>query len=181
MKKRKRIILVGHAASGKDYLCDKFIEKGYEKDISATTRQPRDNETPGETYHYTTDEDFNRRVLNNEFYEHVEFNGWKYGTLRKSWEQSDIFIMTPSGVGHITPQERSECIIVYIEIPEEIRRQRLELRSDADTTERRLKADEKDLKGFIDYDYRINDPNFDAASWIEILGSELTAGNIYRI
>ena len=32
-RETKRIILVGHAASGKDYLAAKFVEKGFRKDL----------------------------------------------------------------------------------------------------------------------------------------------------
>lgn len=165
----KRIILVGHAASGKDYLAAKFVERGFRKDISLTTRPMRDGEIPGVTYHYVTKEIFLEAIERGKFYEHVEFNGWMYGTSMDDWQNADVFIMTPSGVSQIPDSDREDCVIVYLEIPEEIRRQRMDLRSDADTTERRLKADREDFKGFIDYDYRITDPTFDADSWIDTL------------
>ena len=170
-RETKRIILVGHAASGKDYLAAKFVEKGFRKDISLTTRPMREGEIPGVTYHYVTKEIFLEAIDNGKFYEHVEFNGWMYGTSMDDWNNADVFIMTPSGVSQIPNSERENCVIVYLEIPEEIRRQRMDLRSDVDTTERRLKADKKDFQGFINYDYRITDPNFDADSWINTLSN----------
>lgn len=174
-RKNKRIILVGHAASGKDYLAEKFVEAGFRKDISLTTRPMRDGEIPGVTYHFISDNDFTEALVKGKLYESVEFNGWKYGTTNDDWNNADVFIMTPSGIATITPEDRKECIVVYIEIPEEVRRQRMDLRSDADTTERRVKADKKDFKGFIDYDYRINDPNFNASIWIDSLHKASTS------
>jgi guanylate kinase len=168
-RKTKRIILVGQAASGKDYLAGKFIDRGYRKDISLTTRPMRDGEIDGLTYHYVSKEQFMQGLSDNKFYEHVEFNGWMYGTSIDDWNNADVFIMTPSGIATIKEEDRKDCVVVFIEISEEIRRQRMDLRSDADTTERRIKADRKDFKGFIDYDYRINDPHFNANAWINTL------------
>ena len=165
----KRIILVGHAASGKDYLATKFIEKGYRKDVSMTTRPMREGEVDGLTYHYVSNIRFIIYKTLFRFYETVKFNEWRYGTTKRGWRKSDVFIMPPSGVSTIKPKDRKNCVIVYINIPEETRRQRMDLRSDADTTERRLAADKKDFKGFLDFDYFIKDPNFDADEWIKIL------------
>lgn len=169
MRQTKRIILVGHAASGKDYLANMFTEQGYTKDVSWTTREPRDGETPGYTYEYVSEGKFLDALDHGLFYEHTKHNDWLYGTLEISWMNSDVFIMNPHGVSTIKPEDRRDCIIVYIEIPEDIRRERMDLRSDADTTERRLKVDKEMFKGFIDYDYRINDPFFNANVWIDLL------------
>ena len=169
---KKRIILVGHAASGKDYLADKFIERGFRKDVSLTTRPMRNKgEVDGLTYHYLSEELFMRYVSDNKFYENVKHNNWRYGTLKTSWDTSDVFIMTPSGVASIKPEDRKDCIVVFIDIAEHIRKQRMGLRSDADKAERRIEADKKDFKGFIDYDYRIKTPTFDTDTWIGILTS----------
>jgi len=169
MRERKRIILVGHAASGKDYLASEFIKHGFRKDISLTTRPMRAGEIDGLTYHYVSKDQFMMAVHSSGFYEYVEFNGWMYGTSMDDWDNADVFIMTPSGVATIKAEDRKDCIVVFIEISEVIRRKRMDMRSDADTTERRLKADKEDFKGFIDYDYRITDANFSAIDWINIL------------
>jgi guanylate kinase len=174
-RKNKRIILVGQAASGKDYLAEKFVEQGFRKDISLTTRPMRKGEVDGLNYRYVSKEYFMTALSNNKLYEHVEFNGWMYGTTKDDWNNADVFIMTPSGITTITPEDRESCIVVYIEVSEKIRRERMNLRSDADTTERRIKADKKDFKGFIDYDYRINNPSFNATTWIDLLDKASTS------
>jgi guanylate kinase len=157
---RKRIILCGAAGSGKDYMRDKFVAKGFKPDVSVTTRPMREGEVNGKTYHYIDKILYSSLHDNGMLYEAVEFNGWKYGTLLKSWQESDIFIMTPSGISQIKPEERKECFIIYLDIPEPIRRERVAKRSDADSVERRIEADRKDFAGFMDYDMRITDPNF---------------------
>ena len=54
--------------------------------VSATTREPRENEIDGRDYHFMTDEKFDQLIAKNEFLEWAEFAGSRYGTLRKSVE-----------------------------------------------------------------------------------------------
>ena len=159
-KQHSRTILVGRAASGKDFLRKKFEDRGYKYGISYTTRPSRTGETDGIDYHFLTTEKFEAMIANNEFYEHVSFNGWHYGTTKKQFYEDGIFIMTPHGISCIEPEDRKKCFVIFLDIPIEIRRERLSLRSDADKVERRLEADELDFKDFKDYDIKINDSGF---------------------
>lgn len=168
-KLKKRVILAGKAASGKDFLRNEFTLHGYKPDISVTTRPPRLGEKDGDAYHFIDESYFNKLVDDDMLYEHIRFNGWGYGTLRKSWNESDVFIMTPSGIKHILPEERTECVILYIDVDEETRRNRLSLRSDSDSVERRLEADEKDFADFNDYDLCITNPNFSTLNIMNLL------------
>lgn len=155
-----RLILVGKAGSGKDYFRDYL--KGIELlDVSYTTRPPRDGEVDGYTYNFVDKNYFLAMKENDGFQEAVEFNGWYYGTSRHNWDTKTIFIMTPSGTKHIPKEDRSQCIFVYFDIPIEVRRGRLAKRSDADSVERRLEADEKDFAEFKDFDIRVTNPTFD--------------------
>ena len=52
--------------------------------ISATTREPRENERDGLDYHFITEEKFDQMIAKDEFLEWAEFAGARYGTLRKS-------------------------------------------------------------------------------------------------
>lgn len=152
----RKIIIVGKGGSGKDYLKRKFIERGFIPDISFTTRPPREGENNGIDYNFVTEEYFDTLDL----YEKAEFNGWKYGTSLNSWRYSDIFIMTPSGISQIKEKDRKNCMVIYLDIPYDIRKERLMKRSDSDTVDRRIEADEKDFKNFKDYDIKITNPYF---------------------
>ena len=165
---KKRIILCGKAASGKDHLRNMLVETGLVPDVSYTTRPPRDGELDGVAYHFRTEKQFDLMTSANKWTEMVEFNGWKYGTHRQGWEESNVFIMTPSGIESIK-EDRSECIVVYLDLPMCVRRKRLEERSDADSAERRMAADEKDFKDFKDYDLKITDPEFDIDAIVDIM------------
>jgi len=157
-----KIILVGKAASGKDHMRKVMEGRGFTYGISYTTRPPREGEIDGRDYYFMTKDDFEDRIKNNFWYEWVEFNGWYYGTSYKQFkEQCNLFIMTPKGISHINPIDRKECTIIYLNMPIEVRRDRLHQRNmPGDTLERRLEADEKDFEGFTNYDIEINNHNF---------------------
>lgn len=157
---RKRISLVGKAGSGKDYLAQKIMDLGFIKDIGYTTRPMREGERPGIDYCYISETVFASFKKNDLFYETANFNNWFYGTSKRSWKESKVFIMTPGGVASIKPEDRKDCFIVYLDISEEIRRERISKRSDADSVERRITADNLDFANFKDYDLIVIDPLF---------------------
>lgn len=165
----KRIILSGKAASGKDYMRDYLNNIGLDIEVSYTTRPMRNGEVDGYTYNYVTREAFLNLLHGNNMFEHVEFAGKLYGTSRENWEKCDVFIFTPSGISQIPEDDRNKCLIVYFDIPYNVRKERLKERSDWDSVGRRLTADEKDFDGFCDYDLRVTNPNYDPDALFEII------------
>ena len=157
----KRIILVGKAGSGKDFFKDYMRMEGHECDVSYTTRPQRKGEVEGVTYHYISEEVFNKYKLEGLFYEDVEFNGWKYATTKRDWVERKLCIKTPSGIAQLTDQDLEESIVIYFDVPLEERRERLLKRSDADKVDRRIAADESDFKDFKLFNIRITSPVFD--------------------
>ena len=162
MEKKKRLILVGKGGAGKDYarkMCEQWF--GLQYQVSYTTRPPREDEQDGIDYHFIPMRIFNRMINEDKWYEHVKFNGWNYGTTREQFASKTLFIMTPRGLEHLKPHDRSESLIIFIDIPENIRRERLMHREmPGDTVERRLEADRLDFQGFTNYDIRITNSDF---------------------
>jgi guanylate kinase len=157
----KRIILVARAASGKDYLKAKFINKGFLASISYTTRPPRANEVNGVDYFFISKDEANRMIELNLFYEYVQFNNWLYGTSKQSFYHDDVFIMTPTGLSHVSEEDRANSIVIYLDIDSTTRRERLNKRDmPGDSVDRRIEADELDFKDFTDYDVRISNHDF---------------------
>lgn len=154
--RRRKIILCGKGASGKTLFQTYMRKMGYKIGISYTTRPIREGEEDGVTYHYVENINFDGQV----FYEKMEFNGWKYGTLLKTWNESEVFIMTPSAINSMSYEDRKECYIVYFDISEGIRKKRLNSRGDVDGVNRRLKADYEDFKDFDNYNMRVSDSEF---------------------
>ena len=157
----KRIILVGRAASGKDFIRKKLENRGFRYAVSYTTRPPREGEIDGVDYIFISPQLALNMIKNDEFYEYVEFNGWIYGTSRDQFDQDDVFIMTPSGLAHLSEDARKQSFVIFIDIAEDIRRERMSLRNmPGDSVERRLEADRIDFENFTNYDIKITNHDF---------------------
>jgi len=160
----KRIILVGKAGSGKDFMRKKLESRNFKYAVSYTTRPPREGEVHGRDYFFITEEEAKKMIDNYKFFEYVMFNGWLYGTTLSQWSQADgddVFIMTPTGLSHVGEQDRKDCLVIYVDIDIEVRRDRLMKRDmPGDSIERRIQADEDDFNGFTNYDIRITNPDF---------------------
>ena len=160
MKLNKRIILVGMGGVGKDFFKDYLTAEGFVPSVSYTTRSKRKGEINGETYHFTCDTVFKEMISDDDFHEHKEFNGWSYGTTKHSFNNSDVFIFTPSGIKTLDKEELKESIIVYFDIPYEDRLERLMQRSDSDNVGRRINADTKDFMDFREWDIKVSNPTY---------------------
>ncbi len=157
----KRIILVGRAASGKDYIRKKFEARGFRYAVSYTTRPPREGEIDGVDYLFISQAEAQAMIKNDEFYEYVEFNGWIYGTSRDQFDEDHVFIMTPTGLAHLDEDSRKKSFVIFIDIAEEIRRERMALRNmPGDSVDRRIEADRLDFENFTNYDIKITNPDF---------------------
>lgn len=156
-----KFIICGPGASGKDYLKNRLEEKGFRRSVSYTTRPPRNNETDGVDYHFTDKSTFLQMIERNEFREWNKFaEKWYYGTTQKNFDDSNLFIMTPSGIHALTPEERAGCFIIYLDIDESVRLERLNNRNSIDDPERRISTDREDFNNFKDYDLKITNPDF---------------------
>ena len=90
--------------------------------VSATTRAPRPGEEDGKDYFFLTREEFQRRVKADEFVEHAEYSGERYGTLKSQLDAVlasgrhavlDIEIQGARAVKALVP----EAVLVFIVPP----------------------------------------------------------------
>ena len=157
----KRVILVGPTASGKTFIRDKFREKGFKIDVSWTSRPMREGEVQDHDYYFTSKEYFEILIEDNGFYEWVKYGDYYYGTGIEEWERlCNVFIMETDGISKIKPEDREDCLIIYINTPESIRVTRMKERGwDTDKILARLEIDEKKFKDFKDFDLQISSAN----------------------
>lgn len=156
----KKLIIVGKAASGKDYL-KKYLEScGLSVCVAETTRPIRKGEEEGKDYSFIEELEFKGRHLGGWYLEVANFNGWYYGTPMREWETKQVFIMNPRAVESLSKKARESSYVIYLDIPEDVLRNRLEKRGDADSVERRIDSDKKDFKDFSEFDVRIMSPEF---------------------
>mgnify|MGYP000273842761 FL=1 len=68
-----KIVIVGKAASGKDYFRKILADKGFKSGVSHTTRPPRKGEVDGVDYHFITVEQFKAMIASDQLVEWQEF------------------------------------------------------------------------------------------------------------
>lgn len=76
------VVISGPSGAGKGTICKRLLmEMGYLKvSVSATTRKPREGEEEGISYYFIDEEEFIKRINNNEFLEYAKVYGNYYGT-----------------------------------------------------------------------------------------------------
>lgn len=170
--KQEKCLIIGKSGSGKDYLMRKLVEKGLKPCLKWTTRPARKFEKQGVNYNFVSDSEFTQSINENKFLAYQKFQvtpegkdpeTWYYGLTREEFDNSQVFILTPGEFKNITPEQRKNCFVVFLDIDRSIRESRLYKREDKnDSIKRRLDADEDDFKDFSDYDLKIRDPEFTA-------------------
>ena len=80
----KIFVVSAPSGAGKTTIVRNVLERipEIEFSVSATTRQKRKHEVDGVDYFFLTEEDFKRKIDNNEFVEWETFYGYYYGTLK---------------------------------------------------------------------------------------------------
>lgn len=84
MARGSLFVISGPAGAGKSMIVKRLLEKhpDVHVSVSCTTRQPRDGEVDGVSYHFVTDEKFDQLVAEDAFYEWAHVHQNRYGTLK---------------------------------------------------------------------------------------------------
>lgn len=155
----KRIVIVGPAASGKDFLRKRLRSLGLESGVLMTSRPPRDGEVNGEDYCFKSPEFIRSRIESGYTVCHHEYNGWLYALDFAEWDLKDVFVLTPEYLSQMGGL-RGEFAVVYLRPSGVSRFLRLLKRGGADGVLRRMKADRRQFRGFRDYDIMITNNDF---------------------
>ncbi len=138
--RKKLIIVSGPSGSGKTTLVKHLLsacKSPLAFSISATSRQPRANETDGVDYYFLSPELFQKKIADGDFLEYEEvYNGSFYGTLKEEvqrlWNEGKnvVFDIDVAGALTIKKQFPKESITILIR-PKDIEtlRERLEERA----------------------------------------------------
>jgi len=166
-------VITGPSGVGKGTLIRGLMERlpELELSVSATTRAPRPGERDGVDYHFLSREEFDRRVADNEFVEHADYAGRRYGTLRSELEDRvsagvpvvlEIEVQGARQVRSSMP----EAVQVFIAPPSlEALRTRLIGRGTDDSAEveRRLRVAEQELSAQPEFAHVIVNDRLDDA------------------
>ena len=135
----KLIILTAPSGAGKTSITRHLMQKFPNKlafSISAATRQPRGTEKHGVEYYCISEQDFKKKIEQQEFIEwEMVYEGKYYGTLKSElqriWDEGlfPVLDIDVKGAIHVQEQFQGEVLSLFIQPPsvEELRR-RLESR-----------------------------------------------------
>jgi guanylate kinase len=156
-------IISAPSGSGKSTLVGRLLESvpNLQFSVSYTTRLPRGTEREGESYHFTSRQDFEERIARDEFMEYADVFGNYYGThigvLQKAASDGcdlvlDIDVQGASQLKRKIP----DAVSIFILPPS--RREleaRLRLRSEdpESVIERRLRDAASEIQNYRSYDY----------------------------
>ncbi len=156
-------IISAPSGSGKSTLVSRLLasDPSLRFSVSYTTRKPRGNEKPGESYIYISRREFSDRIHRGEFLEHAEVFGNYYGTNREVLEQAQsegkdlILDIDVQGAGQLK-RAIPEAVSIFVLAPSrDILEQRLRSRSEdsEEVIQRRLKDAAEEIRNYKQYDY----------------------------
>jgi guanylate kinase len=156
-------IISAPSGSGKSTLVARLMaaDSQLRFSVSYTTRKPRGNEKPGESYIYIGRDDFIRRMEDKEFLEHAEVFGNFYGTNKEVLEQAqnegkDLILDIDVQGARQLKQRIPEAVTIFILPPSrDILEQRLRSRSEdaEEVIQRRLRDAGEEIRNYKQYDY----------------------------
>ena len=123
---KKLLIFSAPSGSGKTTVVNhllKTVDK-LEFSVSATTRGPRPGETHGKEYYFLKEEEFKKKIENNEFLEHEQvYKGLIYGTmyseLERIWANDKTVVFDVDVVGGLNIKEKygENALAVFLRPP----------------------------------------------------------------
>jgi guanylate kinase len=140
--------------------------------VSATTRERREGEADGREYWFVTDEDFDEKLRNGEFLEHVEFPwGQRSGTLRSEIARIrgagliPLLDLEPQGALEVKSSVPG-AVTIFVEAPsfkENERRLRARATESEGEIEDRLDLAREQLGQADEFDHKVVNDDLDRA------------------
>ena len=168
------VILSGVAGAGKDTIKKELIKRmeDVESLPSYTSRQMREGDVEGGTYHFVSKEEFEKMLENGEFYEYDVHHNNYYGTSRKLLNEKiksgkiivkDIDV---NGTEHLKELlgKDTKVVTIFLRVPKEELRIRLENRIDKPSPEEiilRLNRFDYEESRIDLYDYVLKNDNLE--------------------
>ncbi len=185
------VILSSPSGVGKTTLTKKIQQKyqSFKISVSHTTRPPRSNEVDGIDYHFVTNEEFEKLIKENKFYEYAQIFGNYYGTLKQEvdsiFRHNDIiFDIDWQGTKQLSKFDNLNLIKIYLitENKEELKKRLIKRNQNTnEEVDKRFKSFDEDIKHWSDYDYIIINKNLEVCfKQIEsIIHSQKSTKTIY--
>jgi guanylate kinase len=191
--KRERVtavfIISAPSGSGKSTLVAGLLDRDPNLlfSVSYTTRPPRGNERPGESYNYISRGEFESRIQRHEFLEYAEVFGNYYGTGSRILEQArdegkDVVLDIDVQGARQLKQRLPDAVTIFILAPSrDILEQRLRARSEdsEEVIQRRLRDAAEEIRNYDQYDYVLINHRVEQS--VDTLSAIIKAERIRRI
>jgi len=125
MNRGSLTVISGFSGAGKGTLMKALLEKygNYVLSVSCTTRQPREGEQDGREYFFISQEEFDRRVRQDEFLEYAGYVNHSYGTpkayVQDMIEQGkDVLLEIEVQGAAIVREKCPDAILVFVTTPD---------------------------------------------------------------
>tara|TARA_A100001011_G_C14301777_1_gene841101 strand:- start:599 stop:1183 length:585 start_codon:yes stop_codon:yes gene_type:complete len=166
------LILSSPSGAGKTTITKKIQQKyqDFKISVSHTTRKPRPNEIEGIDYYFISQEEFEKKIKNNEFYEYAKIFENYYGTSKTSIndliekKNNILFDIDWQGTQQLSKFKELKFIKVFILPPnkKELENRLIQRNQDQKkTVAKRLKSYEDDIIHWSDYDHIIINDNLE--------------------
>lgn len=170
-------IVSAPSGAGKTSLTRALVERGAAMrrevriSVSYTTRAPRPGEVDGVHYHFVSSERFAQMVDADEFLEHAEVFGRRYGTGRAATQAlldagCDVILDIDWQGARLIRAQRDDAIGIFILPPslDELERRLRGRGQDDETTIRaRMAAAQAEIVHYSEYDYVLVNDDFEQA------------------
>lgn len=170
IKNKEHVLMcvMAQSAAGKDRLVTELCNRnGWSQLISYTTRPRRNHE--GDTHIFIIDDEYQAMRTNGDIAAYTNINGYHYYSTIEQLYQNDFYIIDPIGVQSLKALDLPDLRIVtiYINVPEEVRKERAKMRGDDMNVYRsRVLSERQEFRDMLkdaDFDYSISNVDFPKA------------------
>ena len=118
--KSKLFVVSGPSGSGKSTITKEVCKRlGVVLSISATSRKARVGEVDGKDYYFLSNEEFEKKIENDEFFEYAKVHGNYYGTLVSTVEKNlaegkSVLLEIDVQGGLIVKKKKKRCSINFL-------------------------------------------------------------------
>ena len=173
MISKRLIVFSAPSGSGKTTILKSVLSnyKNFVFSISATTRKKRKSEVDGVDYYFLNENEFKKKIDNNEFVEWEKFYDYYYGTLKKTVDENlqngltTIFEVDVFGAINIK-KVYPEALLIFIVPPsiDELKQRLIKRNTESDEDlKKRIERAKMELSYKDRFDYIVSNINLEEA------------------
>ena len=182
-KEHVLMCVMAESAAGKDRLVNELCNRNHLTQlISYTTRARRTNED--DTHIFVDEETYQQMKDDNNIAAYTYINGNHYWSTINQLYESDFYVIDPRGIESLKALNlpNLHLVTVYVNVPEDVRKERAKLRGDDMNVYRNRCLSEReqfrDMKKNMNVDYVV--PNVDFAKSYSVLKWIATVEGVWK-